>query len=245
MTESSQYRKHRYEFKHPFLSEEAVNLITRYEPARTHLGFGRFAAYKDRGEAMWRIGYGSTKVGKRFVRHDDRLNEIEILNQLREDLENFAIKLEPYIQMPLNKKRSGAVLSYAFGIGLAAFKVCPLRDLINQKASKNAIIKEWSPYINPLYKDGKWLFKERRRAELNFYLAPDKEIPTFLPHKCRAEKQCLLNMAETWNQSPNQIKAIEYLEKKFLTWDPEGKALKRFWRYWNQEPGCLGSPKNI
>jgi hypothetical protein len=85
------------------------------------------------------------------------------------------------------------------------------------------------------------MFVERRRVELDCYLAADKEIPTFMPHKCSV-KQCLLNIPETFTGAPNQIKAIEYLERKFLDFDPSGEVLRRFFRYWNEKPSGLGSP---
>ena len=233
------------EINHPFLNVETVNLVKQYTPARTHLGFGRFAAYKDYGEFIWRIGYGSTKMGKRFVHAGDKASEAQILEQLVVDLKEFTDQVIQYIYMPLNKKRRAAILSYAYSIGLPAFKECNLRELINTNASKSLIIREWSPFINKQYLYGDPLLIERRRVELNYYLAPDKEIPTFLPHRCEATHQCLLNLAETWNQSPNQIKAIEYLERKLLDWDPTGETMRRFWRYWNQVPGGLGSPRNL
>ena len=55
--------------------------------------------------------------------------------------------------------------------------------------------------------------RDRRREELNIYLSADKEIPTFTKHSCHTSI-CLLNLAETYNGAPNQVKAIEYLEKK-------------------------------
>ena len=85
------------------------------------------------------------------------------------------------------------------------------------------------------------LMTSRRRSELDMYFAPDKEIPTLYPHKCHTDV-CLLNIAETFNHSPTQIKAIEFLEKKFKEFDPSGEVLRQFFRYWNKTPSGLGSP---
>ena len=106
---------------------------------------------------------------------------------------------------------------------------------------KNKIIKDWSPYINHIWMSGGDLMTSRRRTELDMYFAPDKEIPTLYPHKCHTEI-CLLNIAETFNHSPTQIKAIEFLEKKFKEFDPSGEVLRQFFRYWNKTPSGLGSP---
>ena len=230
-------------YNSPFLSDTAVKLIQYYTPARTHCGFGRFAAYKtEHGE--WCIGYGSKRIGKRWVGAFTRATLKEIEEQLVRDLEEFAPKVAHYVAMPTNLKRRAALLSYAHSIGLAAFKECRLLELINSYASKNAIIKEWSPYINVKYRYADPFLKERRRVELNTFLAPDDQVPLFTKHKCPL-KHCLLNIGETYMGTPNQIKAIEYLERKVLEWDPTGETIRRFFRYWNQPQGGLGSPKNL
>ena len=90
---------------------------------------------------------------------------------------------------------------------------------------------------------GEWVV-DRRRSELNLFLAGNKEIATLVKHGCDL-KYCLLNIPETYNGNPNQIKAINYLEKKMTDLDPSGEILRRFFRYWNQPPGNLGSPKNL
>jgi len=145
--------------------------------------------------------------------------------------------------MPLNEKKKAAVLSYAHSVGLPAFKESVLLSLINSRASRKEIIREWSPYINrkDFYSE---LTRERRRVELNTYLAADKEVPLFIKHNCQL-KQCLLNVADNYKGTPNQIKAIEYLERKLLEWDPSQEVVRRFFRYWNQEQGGLGSPRNF
>jgi hypothetical protein len=146
--------------------------------------------------------------------------------------------------MPTNLKKRAAILSYAHSVGLAIFKESPLLELINARASKNAIIREWSPLINPIYRHASPLLKDRRRVELNTYLAPDAQVPLFTEHKC-VLKNCLLNIGESYSGTPNQIKAIEYLERKIVEWDPTGETIRRFFRYWSQEQGGLGSTRNL
>lgn len=229
-------------YKAAFLSDTAVELIEFYTQPRTQLGFDRFAGYKDEyGE--WLIGYGSRKLGKSNVWCFTRASRKEIHDQLIRDLEVFAKLVEHYVVMPLNEKKRAAVLSYAHSIGLAAFKECRLLELINSRASKTRIIKEWSPYINRKDLHPEHL-RNRRRAELNTFLAPDKTVPLFVEHKCPL-KFCLLNIGETYVGTPNQVKAIEYFEKKVAAWDQDGEVMRRFWRYWSQPQGQTGSPKNI
>ena len=228
--------------EHPFLNEKGIELIKRFNPARTSLGMGRYAPYKDYGEDLWRIGYGSKKLGKSYLRPDDIATEEEIDIQLEEDLKIFSDLVSQYVFVPLNKNRKAAILSFAFSIGISSLKTCRLLELINTHATKTAIIREWSPFINRLWCSGGDLMVAQRRTELDMYLAPDKTIPTFVPHRCHA-KRCLLNLPETYTGAPNQVKAIEYLEKKLLQWDPSQEVVRRFFRYWNENPRSLGSPK--
>jgi GH24 family phage-related lysozyme (muramidase) len=230
-------------YQSPFLSDTAVKLIQTYTPARTHCGFDRFAAYKtEHGE--WCIGYGSKRIGKRWVGAFTRATLKEIEEQLVRDLEEFAPKVAHYVAMPTNPKKRAAILSYAHSVGLTVFKESQLLELINTRASRNTIIREWSPLINPTYRQASSLLKNRRRVELNTYLAPDAQVPLFTEHKC-VLKNCLLNIGENYAGTPNQIKAIEYLERKVLEWDPTGETIRRFFRYWNQEQGGLGSTRNL
>ena len=202
---------------------------------------GSYAAYKDFGEDVWRIGYGSDIINDHLLCSTDKASQEEIDKQFCDDLKMFSNEVRKYIFVSLNRNKKAALLSFAHSLGICSFKSCRLLDLINSYASKTKIIKEWSPYINSIWRSGGDLMTSRRRLELDTYFAPDKEIPTFYPHKCHA-KVCLLNIAETYNGSANQIKGIEYLEKKLKEFDPSGDTLRQFFRYWNKTPNGLGSP---
>jgi len=228
--------------KYPFFSEKGYKLTKSYTPARTFLGLGNYAAYKEFGEDCWRIGYGSEEINGHTLNAKDKATQEEIDQQFFIDLKYFSNKLKDYVYVNLNSNRKAALLSFAHSIGINAFKNSNLLKLINSYSSKQKIIKEWSPYINTYWMSGGDLMVARRRAELDMYFAADKEIPTFYRHKCHT-KVCLLNLAETYNGTSNQVKAIEYLEKKFTELDPSGKILKRFFQYWNEKPSALGSPK--
>jgi GH24 family phage-related lysozyme (muramidase) len=226
---------------HPFLTERGIELIRRYTAPRTDVGMGRFASYKDYGEDIWRIGYGSKKLGKRWVSWHEKATRKQIETQLVEDLKEFSDLVAQYIFVPLNDNKKAAILSFAHSLSFSSFKECKLLDLINSLAPKKDIIREWSPYINTIWRSAGEKMIERRRVELDLYLAPDKEVPTQVQHKC-ATKICLLNLADTYNGSPTQIKAIEYLERKMVEWYPSGESLRRFFRYWSEKPSSLSSP---
>ena len=228
--------------KYPFFSEKAFNFIKKYTPARTYVGLDRYASYQDFGEKTWKIGYGSEKINGHYLNSRDKATQEEIDKQFYEDLKEFSLKLNDYVYVNLNTNRKVALLSFAHSIGIQSFKTCRLLELINNYASKLKIIKEWSPFINTYWMSGGDSMVERRRVELNLYFAADKEIPTFYKHTCHT-KACLLNLVETYNGTANQIKGIEYLEQKFKELDPSGKILRQFFRYWNEKPSGLGSPK--
>lgn len=225
---------------YPFLTDIGIELIKLHDTPRTYIGMGRFAAYKDYGEANWRIGYDSLKLGKRRVAYNEKAERAEIEKQLVEDLKEFSKEIAQYVYVPLNRHKKGAVLSFARSVGILGFKNSKLLELINRHASKKEIISEWSPYINRYWLCGGDRMRDRRRAELNAFLSADKEIPTFTKHNCHTSI-CLLNLAESYNGAPNQIKAVEYLEKKIKEWDPTGHALRRFYRLWSQPPTGLGN----
>ena len=210
--------------------------------ARTLTGTGLYASYKDRGESIWRIGYGSSELRGKVISSRTKGTYEEIEEQFKLDLNKLSYKIARLIFWPLNTKKKAAILSYAFDIGFPAFKNSDLLEVINRGAKRKEIIKIWSPYINKNWRHLGENFFDKRRSELNLFLAPDKDVPTLVPHKCKLNR-CLLNIGDTYNGNINQIKAINYLEKKLLELDPSGEVLRRFFRYWDQVPGGLGSPR--
>ncbi len=229
---------------YPFLTQTGIDLIRHYTTPRTYLGMGRYASYKDYNQMGWLIGYGSPRINNHLVGAHEKATQKEIDKQFLIELKEFSNQVHQYVFAPLTEKKKGALLSFAHSLGLASFKDCKLLHLINTYAKKSDIIREWSPYINRIWMSGGSFFTERRRTELNTYLAADKEVPLFIEHKCKL-KQCMLNIHESFTGSPNQVKAIEYLERKLLELDPTEEILRRFWRYWNETPGGLGSPRNL
>ena len=151
--------------EHPFLTRKGINLIKAHSVPRTCIGMGRYASYKDYGESIWRIGYGSKKLGKRWLNSIDKATKEEIDLQLEEDLKEFSDLVANYVLVPLNTNRKASILSFAHSIGITSFKTCRLLELINSSAGKNKIIKEWSPYINRLWMSGGDLMIDKRRVE--------------------------------------------------------------------------------
>ena len=223
-----------------YANKYAFKIISYYASARTYTGSGLYASYKDRGEFIWRIGFNSKEIRGRVISGHTKATKEEIETQLQLDLETLSYKIARLIFWPLSKKKKAAVLSYAFSIGFPAFKTSELLEAINKGIKRKEIIKIWSPFINKEWlKAGEW-FIDQRRSELDLFLSSDKEVHTLVKHNCKLNK-CLLNISDTYNGNINQIKAINYLEKKLLEFDPSGEVLRRFFRYWDQKPGGLGS----
>jgi GH24 family phage-related lysozyme (muramidase) len=199
----------------------------------------RYAPYRAKEDGPWFIGYGSKRVGRGAVTPFTRCNRKEVEKQLERDLEDFVFILQDLIFFPLNEKKKAAILSYAYSIGITKFKDCRLLSLINSNADRTEIIKEWSPFIN---KELLWNTKltDRRRSELDLYLQPDNDVPLLVEHHCKLPK-CLLNVAENFNGSPQQVKAIEFLEEHLLRLDPKCEIIDEFFRLWNQRPKATGS----
>ena len=108
--------------EHPFLTRKGINLIKAHSLPRTHIGMGRYASYKDYGESIWRIGYGSKKLGKRWLNSVDKATKEEIDLQLEEDLKEFSDQVSQYIFVPLNRNKRAALLSFSFSIGISSLK---------------------------------------------------------------------------------------------------------------------------
>ena len=223
-----------------FFTELGFELTRRYTPCRVHTGFEEYTSYRiHKEESLFAIGYGSIRLKGKGITPYTNASREQVDAQLKEDLEIFARYVDNVVYMPLNEKKKAAVLSYAHSIGIIQFKECKLLELINKRASRSEIIREWSPFLKKNYLSNPGLV-DRRRAELDVFFQADKEVSTLVEHRCKTSR-CLLNIATSYNGSPQQIKAIEYLEKELLKHDPNGRVLDKFFTLWTEKPTCTGS----
>ena len=72
--------------KYSLFTEKGYQLTKKYTVPRTHLGMGRYAAYKDFGESVWRIGYGSETIDDHYLDANDKASQEDIDKQFYEDL---------------------------------------------------------------------------------------------------------------------------------------------------------------
>lgn len=223
-----------------FYTDYAFELVRRYTPCRIHVGFEEYTSYKATNEdGPWLIGYGSKKIGRQTVTPFTKVTRRQIDEQLKKDLEIFSEYVSDLVYMPLNEKKRGAVISYAESVGINYFKESKLLELINKNATKEDIIREWSPFMRKNYQADLNL-RNRRRSELDLYLQSDIEVPLLVEHHCILP-QCLLNIAANYNGTVEQVKAIEYLESELLQLNPGGEIISKFFELWNQKPRATGS----
>ena len=114
-----------------FFTEKGFQLTKKYTIPRTSLGLDQYAAYKDFGESVWKIGYGSEIINDHTLSATDRASQDEIDKQFYKDLKAFSNEVQKYVFVNLNKNKRAALLSFAHSIGLCSFKSCRLLDLIN------------------------------------------------------------------------------------------------------------------
>ena len=66
-----------------YANKYAYKLILYYAIARTYRGFDSYASYKDRGESIWRIGFGSTEIRDKVISGRTKATREEIEEQLK------------------------------------------------------------------------------------------------------------------------------------------------------------------
>ena len=84
-------------------TEKGYQLTKRYTVPKTYLGMGRYAAYKNFGESVWRIGYGSESIDDHYLDANDKASQDDIDKQFYEDLKLFSTEAEKYVFVNLNR----------------------------------------------------------------------------------------------------------------------------------------------
>ena len=87
----------------------------------------RLAAYRD-GAGVWTIGYGSTSN----VREGMVITQAEADKRLRDDLAEAEYAVSRLVKVELTDNQFGALVSFVFNVGVAAFGSSTLLKLLNQ-----------------------------------------------------------------------------------------------------------------
>ena len=91
---------------------------------------------------VWTIGYGHTSE----VREGQEIDEVAAELLLDADLKYIQVQMSPMIRVPVTEGQAGAMLSFAFNVGVGAFKRSTLLRLVNQGMFMNASyeFKKWT-----------------------------------------------------------------------------------------------------
>jgi lysozyme len=94
----------------------------------------RLRAYPDpaTGGEPWTIGYGHTSMaGPPQVKRGMVISREEAEAILRRDVEKFAQGVEALIKVPVNENQFGALVSFAFNVGLGNLRKSTLLRMLN------------------------------------------------------------------------------------------------------------------
>ena len=117
---------------------------------------------------VWTIGYGHTQG----VKEGDVITEKDAELMLRRDLCNFEINVRAAVIPNLNDYQIDALTSFAYNVGLSAYRKSTLLRIINKgNATEEEIRKQFSRWV---YGSGKQLpgLVCRRHAEADLYFTP-------------------------------------------------------------------------
>ena len=108
------------------INKACLDLIKRFEGWRSK-------AYKC-SAGVWTIGYGHTSsAGAPRVRAGSTITKAEGEKILHRDVENFANGVRKYIRVDLNANQFGALVSFAYNVGLGNFKKSSVLRVVNAR----------------------------------------------------------------------------------------------------------------
>lgn len=105
------------------VNDETVDLIKRWE------GF-RADAYLCPAN-KWTIGYGHTETARGYRDRGESITEEQAQVLLRQDLERFERAISRMVTVPLSDGQFGALVSWAFNVGVGAAQGSTLVRLLN------------------------------------------------------------------------------------------------------------------
>jgi lysozyme len=151
---------YRFLFKHRMISNNGLNFLKSLEGYKNK-------AYKDiRG--LWTIGVGHLidMINEKNLL-SKTLTDSEVNKLLDKDLDRFEKAVDDTITVPLNQHQKDALVSFAFNVGINAFKNSTLAKVINAHGSPDQIIRAFSMYRTPA------ILANRRAKEARLFLTGD------------------------------------------------------------------------
>lgn len=156
----------------------------------------RLEAYKDPGSVNGlpiTIGYGTTKIDGKPIKLGTKITEKLAENYLYADIQLFAKKVAALVKVKLNDNQFGALVSFAYNIGLDAFEKSTLLRLLNGGDFKSvpAQMRRWNK------NDGKVMqgLINRREAEIAlWFTATEKAVEGDKPTEGHKGSRTLLSL---------------------------------------------------
>lgn len=148
-------------------TSQAESLIAYWEAKK-------LKAYKDIA-GVWSIGYGSTfnYDANRPVLPSDVIDDETALRWLRKEISNKQAEIKKLVKVPLSQNQIDSLTSFAYNIGINAFKNSTLLKLLNAGNNKLMVADQFMIW-NKITKDGKKIVSNgltnRRKAERELFL---------------------------------------------------------------------------
>lgn len=116
---------------------------------------------------VWTIGYGHTKG----VKEGDKITKEQAEKLLEEDLAFFRNGVKRLVKVALNKNQFGALVSFAYNLGLGSLESSTLLKMLNAKDYQGAA----DQFLRWNKSKGKVLtgLVRRREAERAVFLTPE------------------------------------------------------------------------
>lgn len=144
------------------LSLSTVNLIKLYEGLRLH-------PYRDTTGTPT-IGYGATfyEDNKKVSMDDSPITDERAIKLLNHHLTKFSTSVKALITKPLNENQFGALVSFAYNVGIGNLKKSTLLKKVNENPEDPTIEDEFNKFV---FSKGKKLngLVKRRQSEYDFY----------------------------------------------------------------------------
>lgn len=155
----------------------------------------RLKAYPDPGSKDGKpvtIGYGTTRINGKPINLGTTITEAQAEQYLKLDLEEFAKKVKALIKVTLNSNQFGALVSFAYNVGLNAFANSTLLKVINA-GNFDRVPEQFRRWV---YNDGKYMkgLANRREKEISLWNAQVKDNEPVSTVKYRSLFEILISL---------------------------------------------------
>jgi lysozyme len=183
------------------ISQAGLDLIKRFEGCELE-------AYQD-AVGIWTIGYGHTGSD---IHKGLKITQAQADAILAKDVERFASGVAANVRVALTQSEFDALVSFAFNVGLTAFRTSTLLKLLNDNSDRSVVATQFLRWNKAGDKVLEGLTK-RRNAEKELFLS--KAPHPLLGHSILAKQ-------DTWlKRRPLQSADLAAEEKLFV---PKGSA---------------------